>query len=387
MEIVLAMDRFLAPHALALCASLAAAGCALFPPSYDNGPIPSGGGTCTEYGTPATGTEAGVVPVEPKGAPAPEPGTTVLAMSKVYYGDTDTSGVLSNDAWEQFGLNIDGKTTAACSTDVCTPVGGASKSTQVDGDDGIDNSFGENVLPIIETLDSSFTVDAGNQLAAGDATMLLQLDGTGAGPSYAPLPGALLRATPTSSAPRWDGSDVRDVDTASLVGGSLSQPVAVVSGGYMNQRTWVGVPATGTALLDMHLIVNGYPMPPVPIEHVRIVMNVAADGSTATQGTLAGIVRISDAAAWTRQWLRATGLQTLCTASAVESIVTQIEQTSDIMADGTNGPGATCDGISVGLGFGATAVKLGQAKTLPAPPLPPAPDCDGGTSVSPDGGA
>lgn len=379
------MDRSLALRGLALGASLASAGCALFPPTYDNGPIPSGDHACTGAG-PATGTGAGVVPAEPTGAPAPGSGSTLLAISKVYYGDTDTSGSPSNLAWKQFGLNIDGKVTSSCSVDVCTLVAGASTANQIDGDDGIDNSFGSNVMPLIGTLDPMFSVDGNNQLTAGDATTLLQLDGTGASPSYSPFPGALLRATPASSAPRWDGSDVRDVDTSSLAGGSLSEPLAVVSGGYMNQRMWVGVPATGTALLDMHLTVNGYPMPPVPIEHVQIVMKVASDGSKATQGTLAGVVRTADAAAWTRRWLLAAGSQTLCNASAADSIVSQVEQASDILADGTNGPGQTCDAISVGLGFEATAVALGQAKTLSPAPLPSAPDCDGGVSVSLDGG-
>lgn len=380
------MNRPIALQTLALLASLSVPGCVIYSSSSDGGNGPPAGGTCNDV-KPATGSAAGVLPAEPEGAPAPASGTTLLAMSKVYYGDTDTSGLTSNDAWQRFGLNIDGKVTSTCATDVCTLVGGAAKDTQLDGDNGIDNSFGSNVLPIIEAFDSSlFSVGANQALAAGDATMLLQLDGTGADSSYTPLPGALYHAAPTTSTPHWDGTDVRDVDTASLVGGSISQPVAVVSGGYMNQRTWVGVPATGTAYLDMHLTIDGYPMPPVPIQHVQIVMQVAADGSSATQGTLAGIVRASDAGAWARRWMYAAGSTSLCFATAAQAVVQQIEQASDIMADGSNGPGQQCDGISVGLGFEATAVKLGQARTLPATPVPPPPVCDGGTAPPFDGG-
>lgn len=39
----------------------------------------------------------------------------------------------------------------------------------------------------------------------------------------------------------------------------------------------------------------------------------------------------------------------------------QIRAASDIMNDGTQTAGATCDGISVGLGFDAVEVKLGPA--------------------------
>jgi hypothetical protein len=45
--------------------------------------------------------------------------------------------------------------------------------------------------------------------------------------------------------------------------------------------------------------------------------------------------------------------------------VSQFEQTSDIMADGTNKPAKQCDGISVGLGFDAVAVQLGKSEAEP----------------------
>jgi hypothetical protein len=371
------MFRPIALETLALLASLSAAGC-IIPWSTSSEDKGGGGTTCRDV-EPSTGSSAAVVPPKPKGTPAPDPGATVLAISQIAYGDTDANGLPSQNAWKQIGLNIDGKVTSTCATDVCTLVGGATNTTQLDGDNGIDNSFGENFLPVMDTLYSAYTSDANQALTKGDPTMLLQLDGTGADPSYAPLPGALYRAAPSAAAPRWDGSDVRDVDTVSLVGGSLSQPLAVVSGGYMTQRTWVGAPSTGTAYLDMHFTVNGYPMPPLPIEHLQIVTQVAADGGTAT-GTLAGVVRTSDFVAWAHRWAYVAGWSSLCTASALDSVTTQIEQMSDIMADGSNGPGQQCDGISVGLGFQAVAVKLGQARTLPPPPLPRSSVCDGGVA-------
>jgi hypothetical protein len=318
---------------------------------------------CCGAGTmPTIGTDAGRTPDRPTGAPSAGSGNVVLALSKIYFGDTDRSDNPSMDAWQQFGLNIDDKVTGTASTDVCTPVGGSYCETQLDGNDGIDNSFGENVMPILGTLDSTFSTAANAALQSGDATMIVELDGAGAGPSYTPMTAGLLRAVPIAS-PLWNGADVRDIDTASLVDGAIARPASVFPDGYMNQRTWVGLPSTGTAWLDLHLIVGGHAMPPVPIQHVQIVMNVAADGSSATQGTLAGVIRTSDAVAWAELWAL-DDLKQQCSQDAAQSLGEQVAQASDIMSDGTNGPGQTCDGISVGLGFEAVAVQLGQSQAV-----------------------
>ena len=61
----------------------------------------------------------------------------------------------------------------------------------------------------------------------------------------------------------------------------------------------------------------------------------------------------------------------LCGGATLDTILSVIRQASDIRADGTNGPGAACDAISIGIGF--TAKQIGPAKTL-AKPTPPAPD-------------
>lgn len=327
------------------------------PPPCDDGPA-----CCVGAVSDSTDSGAGEVPPRPSVAPAAGDGHVVLALSKLYFGDTDRSGNPSQYAWQQYGLDIDGKTTDYCSTDTCTLVAGSSRSVQLDGNNGIDNSFGSQLLPILTTLDSLFTGNANAALHGGDATMLVELDGAGAGPSYAPMTASLLRAVPIAS-PLWNGADVRDIDTASLVDGMIAQPASVFPDGYMNARTWVGLPSTGTAWLDLHLIVGGHAMPPVPIHHVQIVMSVTADGSSATQGTIAGVIRTSDAVAWAQLWAL-DDLPAQCDQGSAQPFGEQVAQASDIMADGTNEPGHTCDGISVGLGFDAVAVQLGQPQAV-----------------------
>src|SRR5208337_3872196 len=97
-------------------------------------------GMCTAQAMPEGGTTG--LPPDP-GGPAPTgTSTSVLAVSQLYYGDTDRNGTADPNAWQLYGLNIDGKTTTASSTNVCTLVAGSSKQVQVDGPNGVDNSFG-----------------------------------------------------------------------------------------------------------------------------------------------------------------------------------------------------------------------------------------------------
>ncbi len=57
--------------------------------------------------------------------------------------------------------------------------------------------------------------------------------------------------------------------------------------------------------------------------------------------------------------------QSLCNASAFESIAQQVVQTQDILQDGTNAAGQPCDAISIGLGF--DGVQIGAVDMVSAP--------------------
>jgi hypothetical protein len=316
--------------------------------------------------------DAGLLPPRPAGPAGGINGQVVLAVSRLYLGDTDRNGKASPTAWAQYGLNIDGKETGVCSMNVCTLVPGGSKQAQIDGENGIDNAFGSQLLPLIEAIDSTYTSDANTALQQGDATLLVELAGDEGAASYSRLPGATLRALPTSN-PKWNGTDTRAIDQASLLDGAPSQPAVELPDGYMSDRTWVSVPASGRTFLDLHVVARGQVLPPVPIQHVQIVMRVAADGGNATSGVLSGVIRTSDAVTWSELWLGAAD-GALCSEDAAAGITMQVAQASDIMSDGTNDPGQQCDAISVGLGFDAVAVQLGQPGAGPAYVNP----CDAG---------
>jgi hypothetical protein len=317
--------------------------------------------TCVAQMTPEAGP--GGLPPDP-GGPAPT-GSSVsaLAVSQLYYGDTDRNGTADPNAWQAYGLDIDGKNTTASSTHVCTLVAGASKQVQVDGPGGIDNSFGENIVPILSTLNASFSAAGNSSLRAGDATAVFALQGLGDGPDYSPLVGALYRAAPTSSPPLWSGSDTRNPDR------NVS-PITFKSG-YVNQRVWVGQPPSGPAAFDLHFGNAG--APPLLLQNVQVEMLVAAGAASATQGNLSAVVATADMVNWLQQIAGAISVS-LCSGSAFQSIAQQIQQASDIVVDGqgnvSNPTGTTCNAISIGLGFDATAVQLGSVTTVTTPKNP-----------------
>ena len=258
---------------------------------------------------------------------------------------------------------------------------------QLDGDDGIDNSFGANLLPILVYFNAMYSSYANEQIQKGGSTMLVKLDGLGSSASYSLLPGATYRAMPAMQIPKWNGTDVRNVDDVSLVGGDISKPIALMASGYMNDRVWVGGVASGTGYLDLQITGgNGFAgsgfLPPIPLQHVQVAMQVASGNASAGSGVLSGVARTEDVVAWAALWAGSISTS-LCSGSAFQSIATQMEQTSDIMADGSNEPGKQCDGISFGLGFDAVQVQLGKSEAEP-PVVNPCED--GGMDAPTDGG-
>lgn len=69
-----------------------------------------------------------------------------FAIDSLDFGERTPTG------WESIGYDLDGKITAANSTDVCAQAAGAPRSNQVDGNDGIDNAFGHLIAPILGSV-------------------------------------------------------------------------------------------------------------------------------------------------------------------------------------------------------------------------------------------
>jgi hypothetical protein len=360
---------------LALGMAISAAHVAGCGSSDSGGSTGDTGGTNDKCSDP--GPTCGHPPAQPSGAPAGD-GTdkTVLAMSKLFLGDTDRQGNTNANAWKSIGFNLDDLKSDAKSTDVCKPVSGANPTlVKTDGDNGIDNSFGENIMPIIVGLASDASQRINDSINQGQFTIMLAIDKLGTGPNYSGLSAALYGGGDLSkvagheNGPTWDGTDPWPVLCELLQGcaqpstkGDVNKPLVTFPTSYVANRTWVSGSAGDVSL---SLSISGYALS-LTIHHATITMDLGADNKSATNGTIGGVLSTDELNNGLKQ-VAGKISSSLCQGSTLDSILQQISQASDIMSDATQDPSKTCDGISVGLGFESKAVMLGDV-TDPAQP-------------------
>ena len=84
------------------------------------------------------------------------------------------------------GYDVDGQVDTATTTHHCQPASGGVAEAPHERNDGIDNSFGRNILPIMLGI-SSKTPNDDAALAAGGPTLLVTINRVGVGTSYDPL--------------------------------------------------------------------------------------------------------------------------------------------------------------------------------------------------------
>jgi hypothetical protein len=312
------------------------------------------------------------------------------AMSKLYLGNyTRTGQHDTTNGWQSFGYDLDGLVTSRTSTDVCTLSAGAARDVQVDGVEGIDNSFGENILPIL-TAFANLDMTVNTSIAEGRFTMMTYVTGlddsnpaqTATGLSGVLLPGAdytLQDAGP----PAFNTGTNWPVDPTTLACGPSScvglDPVANATVKFPMAYITSGMFVNGTPSdVQLSLVVGGQTLDLVV--HSAVVTFQVPSPGTVKNGTIAGVVR-TDELLVAFQGVAGRISHSLCSAASFQSIALAIEQAADIILepDGTitNHAGSPCSGISIGIGFDATEIA---PPTVIAPPPPPSPDpCgDGG---------
>lgn len=336
-----------------------------------SGGVATGGGGSGGTTTGGGGSGGTTTTTTTTSTPMPS-GDSALAVHLLRIGDQTPSGQPSATAWKSYGFDIDGKVSTPASVDLCQPAAGASKnSAYPDGDNGIDNSFGKNVLPIFLALASDLSTQINAAIDAGDFTLLTEIEGITPGATGTFVGKMYSGGFDGAGVPAWNGADAWSVRSDCLVGGDIDNPKAqfptsevLVDGS--GTRVWQSV---GTAELQIELPVAGVPLT-LTIHQARVTAVLADDNTTATSGIIGGVLDTEELVA---QLAIVAGSfdPSLCPPSATfESIAQQIRQASDILADGTQDPGVTCNGISIGLGFEAEAATLGVVFDAPVPPDP-----------------
>ena len=283
---------------------------------------------------------------------------TVLAVSQLAFGDG------MNGQWKSLGFDIDGQNWMPGATNHCQPNAGADPNKYFpNGVNGIDNSFGDNLLPIIIQVDPSLVSDTNMGLTDGVFTAMLKMyclppTGDVSGMTTKLFGGTNLGGDAGIVQPKWDGTDMWPVSPDLLTtptdpeSSSIVFPMSSVTGSTFdtgkNQTFVLTIPLNANNVsTSMKLTLHA----------AEATTTLAADRKSATNGVLGGVLNTEDFIAEVQ---KIGSLLGVCSQGFWPSVITTIRQSSDIMDDGTQDPTKTCNGISVGLGFQMKQVQLGS---------------------------
>ena len=277
----------------------------------------------------------------------------VLSVKELYFGEGNSG------EWKQVGFNLDGKESTGTSKDVCTPNSGGSPQTAYpDGDNGIDNSFGKNLLPSILGLYKTWTTDINLGIDNGRFTALVKLlclPPEGDVPQFTTQ---LFAGTTLPMPPKFDGTDKWPVEP-----GLLSDPLDPLSSTILFPNSSIkgmtfdaGTDGQFIISVPVRTMTDSTSMK-LTLYNAHITMTMSADRKSATGGMIGGVLNTEEFVA---EINKVGYLLQLCGNPFFDNLVTQVRQASDILADGTQDPTKMCDGISMGLGFDMSPAELGD---------------------------
>jgi hypothetical protein len=339
---------------------------------------------CSSESETGTVNETGKTIPEETGTPAAATEERVFALNSLSLGEADRGGNKNKDAWKKYGFNLDNRITAVADKSspglgrVCKLQPGAVASTHQDGDEGTDNSFGKNILTLLDPFAPNPSTDISKSIIDGEFTIMLKVIGLTDEPEQTNtgLSGTLL----VGGAFNPEDKTARPTFTAADDWPYVADPQVPISGAYINKGVFVN--GKGGAQVKIAIGIQGQNLN-LTINKAIISFKHNPATKSLEEGTIAGVIN-------TEELVTGVGAiagrlsKDLCQGSTVEGIKSSLKQASDMLADGTQDPGRTCDGISVGLGF--TAKQIGKpTKIAPAtgggddPCAPGSGDQDGGT--------
>lgn len=278
---------------------------------------------------------------------------TVLAATELFFGEGNSG------QWKKFGYNIDGLVSTAASKDLCMPNSDAAPGGPYpDGDEGIDNSFGKNLLPLILSLYPEWVDDANDGIDKGFFTSMLKIECLPPKGDAPVLTTKLFGGTPLGMAPKFDGTDVwpvapellsdsKDPDSSTIIFSNSSVTGTTFDGG--KDATFILTVPLKTATASTSIKLTLYA--------AQLKMTLSDDRKSATSGMIGGVLNTEEFVAEVK---KVGALLELCDQMLFANLITQVRQASDILTDGTQDPTKTCDGITMGLGFEMKEIKLGD---------------------------
>jgi hypothetical protein len=347
---------------------------------------------CTVYDSGLIGQGLAKVPERPL-AETSSPNDSEEALFAFRNISLDQSG----DRWRRFGFDLDGMNTASIGD--ASECVAASGNPPLDGDKGIDNSFGEHVLPTVVNLISCLEDNIALNQGVGKGTVLLRIRDWNGTPTDARVDVAVISAVDGTSLddvsavewggpngatlmaeggvlpapePAWDGEDVFFADPQSLVAGDLERPEVWKTDAYItNGRVVLPVDtgATFTFLTgpgSFAISANGF-----------LVADISPDRQTLVKGLLAGRFPAGKLVAT----LEPLGI---CDEAFRNSVVELLTDNLDLRVDPNLGtPDDQC--TATGVAFSFQGIRARLAETIAPVTLPiPDPCADGGPESGPE---
>jgi hypothetical protein len=341
--------------------------------------------------------------------PAKQTGA-IYAINYTYL-DRNRDRQLDPNAWSTYGFDLDGQASTAATANHCQPVAGADPNiVKTDGVNGIDNAFGASIAPMIASFDKAgdptWVDNWTNGTRAGGPTMVIAFpsltlpDLPDAGPADAGMDDAGDAGDPTQippdagplsdagapmtlgmlgyttarlcagSNPPWDVPHIVPIDHASLNCGELGNPLFAAPSGTLTGNYWFsGVVPEATVIIPIREASIA-----IRLKNVRVEMYISADRRLAVYGNIGGVANTEAVVAEVsavKGWINNL---TCLIPTLFDGYAEQIRQASDIMDDGTHDPAQTCNGLTMGIGFDAALVEIGDTVSVPPPPDPCAMD-------------
>ena len=290
------------------------------------------------------------VPSPPDAGPPQTSTTETFAVDALFFGEAPLySGSPSPDAWMNFGYDIDGKLTTVGANDVC------GDRSEVDGFEGIDNSFGHNVLADLGWYDNAWSSQTTTAIRDGVRTLLIQV--TGLSPDVADATG--LATSIFVGGAFGDGAPAMDTTTDwPVLAASLKDGQTIAGGArvqYADSFVTDGTFVTGTPFdepieVPISFGTSWYGNTPwvavLRIHHAVITFVRSKDTPTRlTSGVIAGVLDPTELSS-AEDFFGPTD----CSGGGDQS------RYADILRDGTNAKDVPCEAISIGLAF--TAVQV-----------------------------
>ena len=329
----------------------------------------AGAGAAAAAGASSVGGGAGTAGSDVGGGGGAVPSVAAIhVVRRVLLGDANPDGTLADDAWKQYGTNVDGLVSAPGSTPHCTPVpGGKADDIQQDGNDGIDNSFGRSIVKLIKSFSTGAppTEALVTSIAGGGSTLVFTFDALPVGPDGPVSSGQLFAARGRRDA---DGKQIVPTDDDWKNGtyawdlldsglASTSPPTSMVklAAGTLAGNVWS---AGGQAELTLSLPVKGVPLD-LHVRRAQVRTTFSDDHKTTTGGVIGGLL-VTDEFVANFDKIAGRLSTSLCNAALKGVVDTSLRISSDVLSDGTQDSTKTCDAISIGIGFETAPGQLGM---------------------------